>query len=210
MRRRKLLRREKKEKKRKRAAHFASKMQASLHDEIHQDFENVVHAWGVEIIGPVQIKTVIPSDKRLRDAIAEMAINTAQADAHRRQAEFERQVKNTISQAEKEAAILKAEGNAESNMIVSRGKQQAQILDAKAEAEAIRIISLAKLEATENEARGAEALMRTPVAQQLAILEKQADILTKSKTPVYVPASDLGALNIWERSPHQNSTKTSE
>jgi len=71
-----------------RAAHFASKMQAKMHDEIHADFEKIVEGWGVEIIGSVQLKTVVPSDERLRMAIAEMAINTAKADAQRRQAEF--------------------------------------------------------------------------------------------------------------------------
>jgi len=192
-------------KSRMRAAHFASKMQAKMHDEIHADFEKIVEGWGVEIIGSVQLKTVVPSDERLRMAIAEMAINTAKADAQRRQAEFERQVRNTQAQADKEASILKAEGKAESQMIESRGKQQAQILDAKAEAEAIRIISLARLESTENEAKGAEALMKTPIAQQLAVLQRQAEILTKCKTPVYVPGTNMGSMNVWSKNEDANT-----
>jgi len=192
-------------KSRMRAAHFASKMQAKMHDEIHADFEKIVEGWGVEIIGSVQLKTVVPSDDRLRMAIAEMAINTAKADAQRRQAEFERQVRNTQAQADKEASILKAEGKAESQMIESRGKQQAQILDAKAEAEAIRIISLAKLESTENEAKGAEALMKTPIAQQLAVLQRQSDILAKCKTPVYIPGTSMGTMNVWSKNEDANT-----
>jgi len=186
------------------AKHFASDIQAKMHDDLHKDFEDVVHEWGVEIIGNVQLKTIHPSDETLRRAIAEMAINTAKADAQRRQAEFERQVINTKAIAEKESAILRAEGETESKIIAAKGKQQATVLSAKAEAEALRVISKAKLECTENEGKAAEALT-SPIAMQLAVLSKQIELVTKSKIPVFIPATDVGKVNVWSKDPESNT-----
>lgn len=202
------------------AKHFASSLQEKMHDDFHDELVEIVKDWGVEIIGGVQLKTIDPGDQRLRQAIAEMAINTAKADAERRQAEFERQVRNTKATAEKEALIIKAEGETESKLIHARiakeatviaaqaskeaaiiaaeGEREGSMIRAEGEAEALKLISKAKLEATENEGKAAEAL-KSPISQQLALLTKQAEILTKVKTPVYVPPNDLGNLNVWNK-----------
>jgi len=191
-----------------------------MHDDFHEDFSEIVRDWGVEIIGGVQIKTIEPRDAALRQAIANMAIEPAKADAQRRQAEFERQVRNTKALAEKEANILRAEGENESKLVGARGdkeaylikieaerdgailkaeaERQAQIIRAQGEAEAIRVVSKAQLEMTENEGKAAESL-KTPIAQQLAMLTKQAEVLKLCKTPVYVPPSTLGHLNVWSK-----------
>jgi len=191
-----------------------------MHDDFHEDFSEIVRDWGVEIIGGVQIKTIEPRDASLRQAIATMAIDTAKADAQRRQAEFERQVRNTKALAEKEANILRAEGENESKLVGARGdkeaylikieaerdgtilkaeaERQSQIIRAQGEAESIRVVSKAQLEMTENEGKAAESL-KTPVAQQLALLTKQAEVLKLCKTPVYVPPATLGHLNVWSK-----------
>lgn len=75
----------------------------------------------------MQIKTIEPKDERLRQAIAEMAINTAKADALRRQAEFEREVRNTKAMAEKEANVLAAHGEREARLVRAQAEQQAQV-----------------------------------------------------------------------------------
>jgi len=202
------------------AKHFASAVQEKMHDDFHEDFSEIVRDWGVEIIGGVQIKTIEPRDASLRAAIAAMAIDTAKADAQRRQAEFERQVRNTKALAEKEANILRAEGESESKLVNARGdkeaylikieaerdgcilkaeaEKQSQVIRATGEAEAIRLVSKAHLEMTENEGKAAEAL-KSQISQQLALLTKQAEVLKVCKSPVYVPASSLGHVNVWSR-----------
>jgi len=202
------------------AKHFASAIQERMHDDFHEDFSEIVRDWGVEIIGGVQIKTIEPRDASLRLAIAAMAIDTAKADAQRRQAEFERQVRNTKALAEKEANILRAEGENESKLVAARGDKEAYVIKvaaerdgallkaeaerqtvvikAQGEAEAIRLVSKARLEMTENEGKAAESL-RSPIAQQLALLTKQGEILQSCKTPVYVPAANLGHLGVWTK-----------
>jgi len=202
------------------AKHFASPLQEKMHDDFHDDFSEIVRDWGVEIIGGVQIKTIEPRDASLRQAIATMAIDTAKADAQRRQAEFERQVRNTKALAEKEANILRAEGENESKLVCAKAdkeaylikveaerdgavlkaeaERQSQVIRAQGEAESIRVVSKAKLEMTENEGKAAESL-KSPVAQQIALLTKQAEVLKLCKTPVYVPATTLGHLNVWSK-----------
>lgn len=66
------------------------------------------------------------------------------------------------------------------------GEAEAVVLTAKAEGDAIRIMSKARQEATENEGKAAEAL-QTPVARQLAVLAKQAEIMKTVKNPVWMP-----------------------
>lgn len=198
-----------------RAKHMPSNLQAKMSDDFHQEFEDVVAQWGVEIIGGVQIKTIEPKDERLRQAIAEMvpsfplrplltpidpsqAISTAKADAQRRQAEFEREVRNTKATAEKEVMVLQAQGEKEARLIQAQAEQQATIIKAQGEADSLRLLSEARLKATENDGRAAEFLTTT-TAQQIALLSKQAEVLAQCKTPVFVPSASLGQTSLWAR-----------
>lgn len=64
----------------------------------------------------------------------------------------------------------------------------------------MKLISEARLLVTQNEGRAADALT-SPIAKQLALLSKQAEVLSKVKTPVYIPHEGLGALDVWSKNP---------
>lgn len=89
------------------SSHHASKVHALMHDTFQRDFAEIVHEWGVELIGGVQLKTIEPKDARLQTAIAESSVQTARADSNRRQAEFEREVQ--VTRAKGTVDVIKRE-----------------------------------------------------------------------------------------------------
>eukprot|EP01130_Rhizamoeba_saxonica_P004508 TRINITY_DN1839_c0_g1_i1.p1 TRINITY_DN1839_c0_g1~~TRINITY_DN1839_c0_g1_i1.p1 ORF type:complete len:387 (-),score=109.64 TRINITY_DN1839_c0_g1_i1:136-1296(-) len=118
------------------AKHLSNERQAQMFDDFHADFCEIVSEWGVEIIGHVQLKTIEPRDTELKRAIAQNSINTAKADAQRRQAEFDADVMKTQSDGKRTALVIAAHGDNEALLIRAKGENEAMIMRSKGDNEA--------------------------------------------------------------------------
>lgn len=183
--------------------------------EIHNDFVGQLDArasgWGIKI-NDLQFTHILPADENYHATIRDLGVRQSTADANKTLAESEATVANiraTAEQAkviaaeiEQKEAVVKANTELQTKKILAEAEYQQTMQKARAQADGIKLVAEAEVKRFTQLGQAADGL-KSEVACQLALLNKQNDILQNVKNPVFIQPQ-LGQTSVWSRD--QNRT----